>query len=1037
MRLIYLFLLIVSFSINANAQLGKIPPGHAVKYPLTLNAELSKIIKPSAGTSRLAAKSTFSPRAISPILPSAGMITIRSVSANGLPQWVEGELVREELQSRGDVQSQSISFLEMNKSVFKLENPTRDFHLTSSIQSEDGSTHLKFDQYYKGIPVWNAEVALHYKNGKPYLFNGQYFPLTTDINITPVLTSEAATTIASLDSKLEVLSEDQLKLISGNQTQSSLAIYTAPELGENGILAYQVEVHPDVKSTYQYFIDASSGKILKKIKKSCQLYHGELYGEINSTIPEPTTLNYSPPVDGPAIGSGNDLNGVSRAVNSYQVGGNYYLINTTKNMFNPGQSSFPESPVGAIWTLDGGNTSPEKSNFTVSNIKSSNNTWSSVPGAVSAHYNANYAYDYFWNTFGRKSVDGVGGNVVSIINITEADGSGMDNAFWNGQAMFYGNGNKAFKPLAGALDVGGHEISHGVIQATANLTYEGESGALNESFADIFGVCIDRDDYRLGEDVVRPAYFPSGALRDMANPHNGGSSSQDNGWQPAHMNEKYTGTQDNGGVHINSGIVNFAFYKVSSQFGKNDAEKIYYNALSKYLTKSSKFVDCRNAVIQATKDFYSGNVAKVAIVENAYSQVGIGAGSGTTDPTDYDVNKGQDVVIYASGNQQSLLVKTLANNQVTVIDNTIGVLSKPSVTDDGSYAVFVGGDKRVYLAEFTWPNPQAQLYYVFDQNDPNKFRNAAISKDGNLIACILDQEEPVIYIIDLVNSQIKDFTLTNPTTGGGTQTADVKYPDALEFDLSSQYVMYDAFNKIGFLGTEYWDISFLRAWNPQSKTFGDGKIEKLFSSLPENTSVGNPVFSKNSSNIISLDYVPGDQPDTYLLIGADIERGNTGGIFQNSVINYPCYSKDDNAVIFNATDQNNNPVIGMQKLKSNKIEASTESAKILISNALLGNWFGTGSRNLDNKHSELLTDPLFIHPTLARNTLNLEWTSDLSAATVLRMYDMKGTLVQEFKENLIPGNNLIRLNITTFSAGQYILEAQKGNAVKSFKFIKQ
>jgi Zn-dependent metalloprotease len=90
-----------------------------------------------------------------------------------------------------------------------------------------------------------------------------------------------------------------------------------------------------------------------------------------------------------------------------------------------------------------------------------------------------------------------------LINVADDDGSSMGNAFWNGQAMFYGNGDGAFQPLARGLDVAGHEMSHGVIQSTANLEYQGESGALNESFADVFGVLIDRDDWKIGEDVVK------------------------------------------------------------------------------------------------------------------------------------------------------------------------------------------------------------------------------------------------------------------------------------------------------------------------------------------------------------------------------------------------------------------------------------------------------------------------------------------------------------------------------------------------------
>ena len=96
--------------------------------------------------------------------------------------------------------------------------------------------------------------------------------------------------------------------------------------------------------------------------------------------------------------------------------------------------------------------------------------------AVSAHYNSSVAYEYYRTTHNRNSINGTGGNVVSIINVNNKNGTKMDNAYWNGEMMFYGNGNSAFLPLAGSLDVAGHEMTHGVVQNTANLEYQGQSG---------------------------------------------------------------------------------------------------------------------------------------------------------------------------------------------------------------------------------------------------------------------------------------------------------------------------------------------------------------------------------------------------------------------------------------------------------------------------------------------------------------------------------------------------------------------------------
>jgi bacillolysin len=233
----------------------------------------------------------------------------------------------------------------------------------------------------------------------------------------------------------------------------------------------------------------------------------------------------------------------------------------------------PNDPNGVLWTIDAFNTSPSKSNFRFDHILSANNTWPNKT-AVSAHYNSGKSFEYFRTVHNRKSINGTGGNIVSLINVADDDGSSLGNAFWNGAAMFYGNGDSAFRELARGLDVAGHEMSHGVIQSTANLEYQGESGALNESFADIFGAMIDRDDWLIGEDVVRTNAFPSGALRSLENPHNGAATNDFNrGWQPKHYNERFTGTADNGGVHINSGIPNHAFFRFATAVGKDKLKK--------------------------------------------------------------------------------------------------------------------------------------------------------------------------------------------------------------------------------------------------------------------------------------------------------------------------------------------------------------------------------------------------------------------------------------------------------------------------------
>ena len=216
---------------------------------------------------------------------------------------------------------------------------------------------------------------------------------------------------------------------------------------------------------------------------------------------------------------------------------------------------------------------------------------------------------------------------------------------------------------------------------------------------------------------------------------------------------------------------------------------------------------------------------------------------------------------------------------------------------------------------------------------------------------------------------------------------------------------------------------------------GDGKIEKLFSSLPEKTSVGNPTFSKNSPEIIALDYVDEIQ-QTYYLVGADVERGNTGLIFENREINYPNYSKDDRNIIFNARNQSNGRVIGVQQLNANKIEWDGSDPFVFIDDASLGNWFGTGQRNLANNGVNTLADEIGVYPNLVSNLANISWHTKTGGEAQIDIYDTNGRRIRSVSYNLNAGSNEIKLQVNELVNGVYLLNCSIGGASKTIRMIK-
>jgi Zn-dependent metalloprotease len=267
------------------------------------------------------------------------------------------------------------------------------------------------------------------------------------------------------------------------------------------------------------------------------------------------------------------------------------------------------------------------------------------PAAVSAHANAAVVATYLRDVLKRNNIDNRGGVMKSTVNcVVEADRTRRDpprqwlNAFWNGRQMVYGqrvNGRKIIS-LAANVDVVAHEMFHGVTDRTSGLEYRLQSGALNESYSDIFGVIISNLgnpdprtwDWELGEGLL-----PGGrAFRDISDPARFR--------QPAHMDDfrvlPDTENGDFGGVHINSGIHNkVAHLMLTAEdqsntliFTPNDVAAVFYLALTQHLSRTSQFSDSRRAVLLAARTFFrtrplAEQDEKLNAIERAFSDVGI------------------------------------------------------------------------------------------------------------------------------------------------------------------------------------------------------------------------------------------------------------------------------------------------------------------------------------------------------------------------------------------------------------------------------
>ena len=252
-------------------------------------------------------------------------------------------------------------------------------------------------------------------------------------------------------------------------------------------------------------------------------------------------------------------------------------------------------------------------------------------------------FDFWWDAYQRNSLDGAGGALLATVHY----GRDYDNAFWNGERMVFGDGDgEVFSGFTNSVTVIAHELAHGVIEDEGGLLYRGQSGALNESLADVFGALAEQ--HHLGQTASEASWLIGAeiftdavqgrALRSLAEP---GTAYDDDVLgkdpQPAHMRDFVQTRDDNGGVHINSGIPNHAFYLAATALGGRAWERaglIWYRTLTgSELTSTADFTAFARATLAAAAAEYGEESEEVDAVRAAWTGVGvIDDGEGSTQP---------------------------------------------------------------------------------------------------------------------------------------------------------------------------------------------------------------------------------------------------------------------------------------------------------------------------------------------------------------------------------------------------------------------
>ncbi len=929
---------------------------------------------------------------------------VRYINArNGTPAFWTSEAqpivqTASEAPSVEEMISTALDFMAANRGVFRLNDPHAEAQVVRAETDELGKTHIRFQQYYRGVPVWGADFYAHFDGSAMYCFNGRYEATPSSVNTVPTVSEAVAYQTARLhleESGAEMQALPAWAVAVGMQpVASELVIF--PDRNGQMHLAWHFTLRPNAADRYEYFVDAHTGDVIHSY--------------------------YNTHAAGPVTGQGVDLNGQTRTLQLYDVNGTYFMLDASRPMFNASASNIPSDPKGAIITATANNTALKSVQYVTS---SSLNNWPA--DGVSAHYQAGVTYEYFRTVHNRNSIDGQGGTIISVTNVTNKDGSSMANAFWNGVVMAYGNGGGIFKPFAGALDVTGHEMAHGITEKSANLIYEYQPGALNEHFSDVFGVCIDPDDWKMAEDIVKLNYYPSGAMRDMSNPHNGGSPG-DHYWQPAHMNEFVQTDKDNGGVHINSGIPNFAFYKFASVHGRDKGAKIWYRALTKYLTRRSQFMDARNAIVQSAKDLYGNNSTEAQAVAQAFADVGLGSaggggggGGGNAGRQLYPPVQGQDYILaHAAGtpNNTLYLVEAWQGGQIYALSTTPS-RRKASVIDGGALAVFINSaTHRLHIIDMDPNNPDEQSASSLG----NQWSTVAVSPDGNRLALVSIYEDSSIYVVDLNSNppRMARFMLYQPSYSN-QPTYTVRYADVIQWDLSGEYLLFDKFSSTpGNPPINQWDIGFIHVWDKAKNDFGKGTIYNLFTNLPSNLHVGNPSFAENTPDVLAFDLYDSDA-DEYKVVVIDLFGKKLQEVFTQSLLGIPSFTRTDDGLIFTALSTNGDTVIA--GLALNNYTQPQGNAQLLLTGAIWADWFGKGQRAWPSGLREItrqgpMASELPVWPTVAYETVHWKWPEGAGRSVRVEIWDAQGRRIRSWTEKGAP-RSVHTVDVQSLAAGAY------------------
>lgn len=583
----------------------------------------------------------------------------------GMPRYIAGKL-SEARPAGSSFESQARSFLKARSALFPLNGS--ELSLKETVKDEVGGAHLDFSQKFRGVPVYNGNLVVHMD--KDGVVRGVTSNAAGNLKVNTQPTLSALEIYENLTNQFG----DDLVDLPNN------TLYVLPDRN-GGRLVYFQPVTLESVGPRVLFIDAHNGTLVQA---------------------------ENPHRDGMVNGTGLDVNGQVISPLAMMQGRIFktdvsalfsvYIQNASKGAFNLVDLNTPDQ--GKIYTF----TSNQTYLMDVDYVYNRDNSFDdpkdpNQTSGVTAHDFFRTTLDFYKQTYNRNGIDNAGLPISAVVEVNGIPGYALEcNAGWLGYGynfMMFGMGGDCFDytfpSFTAGLDVIGHELNHGVNEFTINLGYNHESGALNEHFADVFGLMVEdyaqAPNWLIGDDLFTDPNAPWTCFRSFSDPATTDSIMP----QPDSMATYYQApvSYDAGGVHFNSGIVNKAFYlavsggtfrgvTVPALASDKTASlhlggKLWYDVMnSKRISSVSQFVDVRDALVASAQALSPSSVTSI---QKAFEAVGVvndiypTASQDPTEPNDYP---GIAVPVAAGGvatgklwdrNDTDIYAISLSNNQ--------------------------------------------------------------------------------------------------------------------------------------------------------------------------------------------------------------------------------------------------------------------------------------------------------------------------------------------------------------------------------------